>query len=58
MPHISHPAPLKKFHLSLLTSSLLAAVPGRAAVPEVFSDGYYPLNNIKDRDYTKLAYGF
>jgi len=27
-------------------------------VPEVFSDGYYPLNNIKDRDYTKLAYGF
>jgi len=27
MPDISHPAPLKKFHLSLLTGSLLAAVP-------------------------------
>jgi len=27
-------------------------------VPEVFPDGYYPLNNLKDRDYTKLAYDF
>ena len=30
---------------------------GRAAVPEVFPDGYYPLNNIKDRDYQLLFGG-
>ncbi|MBV6288278.1 TonB-dependent receptor plug domain-containing protein [Pseudomonas aegrilactucae] len=30
---------------------------GRASVPEVFPDGYYPLNNIKDRDYQFLFGG-
>ena len=30
---------------------------GTAAVPELFPDGYYPLNNIKDRDYQFLFGG-
>lgn len=30
---------------------------GTAAVPEVFPDGYFPLNNIKDRDYQLLFGG-
>ncbi|MGE8060563.1 TonB-dependent receptor plug domain-containing protein [Pseudomonas sp. NPDC089547] len=30
---------------------------GTASVPEVFPDGYYPLNNIKDRDYQFLFGG-
>ncbi|MDU9394483.1 TonB-dependent receptor [Pseudomonas sp. zfem002] len=30
---------------------------GSAAVPELFPDGYYPLNNIKDRDYQFLFGG-
>ncbi len=30
---------------------------GTGAVPEVFPDGYFPLNNIKDRDYQLLFGG-
>jgi iron complex outermembrane receptor protein len=30
---------------------------GTASVPEVFPNGYYPLNNIKDRDYQSLIGG-
>ncbi|WP_095159641.1 TonB-dependent siderophore receptor [Pseudomonas sp. Irchel 3E13] len=30
---------------------------GTASVPELFPDGYYPLNNIKDRDYQFLFGG-
>ncbi|WP_175654031.1 TonB-dependent receptor plug domain-containing protein [Pseudomonas sp. Marseille-P9899] len=30
---------------------------GTAAIPELFPDGYYPLNNIKDRDYQFLFGG-